>query len=288
MNPANEKLLNRYKMLCKNKGLTTESIKAIHSDLTVLLRFLGDKNLNDVTNIDLEDFLQYCMEDRQNGQYAISRKFSTINMFFQTMIKKDYLNIKNPMDKIDKIKIHPRHRDPLTEKEMEQIFKYLEDENDIRGLALYSLFYSSGCRLTEIWQLNRNNLNFNNRQFKVIGKGQKERMCVFSEYAKQNILKYIESRKDNLEALFISRENNRLSKKSIQDSIKNIAKRAGITKNVHPHILRHSAGFRCRRAGVAIENIQLFLGHSDPGVTAQIYARGNLAEVQNIFDEVYS
>lgn len=275
-------------MNCKSKGLTKESLKAIKIDLTVFLRFIKDTHVKDISHIDIEDFLQYCLDERRNGEYAMARKYTSINMFYETMIKKDYLDTKNPMSKIDKIKIHEKHREPLTEEEMELIFKYLENKQDIRGLALFSLFYSSGCRLSEIWQLNRNSLDFNNRQFKVLGKGQKERLCVFSQHAKDKILEYLETRKDNLEALFISRENHRLSKKSIQDFVKLAAKRAGITKNVHPHILRHSAGFRCRRAGIAIENIQLLLGHSDPGITAKIYARGNLAEIQNVFDKVYS
>lgn len=288
MNESNLKLLNRYIMICKNKGLTEESLKAIKVDLRTFFKYLKNKYVADATHIDIEDFFQYCLEVRKNGQYALARKHTIINMFYETMIKKDYLDMKNPLYKVDKIKIHETHREPLTEQEMDLIFEYLEAKEDIRGLALFALFYSSGCRLTEIWQLNRDSLDFTNRQFKVLGKGQKKRLCVFSQYTKDNISKYLETRSDNLEALFVSRESNRWSKKSIQDYIKNIAKRTEIKKNVHPHILRHSAGFRCRKAGVPIEDIQIFLGHSDPGVTAKIYARGNLAEIQSKFDKVYS
>lgn len=240
INNNNKKLLDRYLMICKNKGLTPNSIKAFSIDLNLFLRFLGNKNLSEVTHIDVEDFMMYCQNERNNSDWALARKYTSLNSFFNTMIKKEYLDIRNPMDKVDKVKVRKKVREYLTVDEYKQVINYLEKQNDIRGLALFSLMYSSACRISEIYQLNRDSLDFNKRQFKVIGKGLKERICFFSEDAREKILNYLNSRNDNLEPLFISREKNRWSKRAIQNYVKNTVRRTGINKTITPHCLRHS------------------------------------------------
>lgn len=285
-NRHNERLLQRYAMLCKNKGLTPASIDAIiNNDLRLFLDFIGDKNLEDVTNIDIEDFLDYCMNERNNGSAALNRKYTSINTFYETLIRKDYINCKNPMYKVDKIKLRKKVRGHLTIEEIQRIFDYIDRVGDLRAGAIFSLFFSSGIRLSELYSLNRDSLDFERRQFKVIGKGQKERICIFSEDAKNRILKYLESRTDDNPALFISREGNRMSKKAIQNLVKNIAKRAGIEKNIFPHLLRHTTAMWLLKNGVELDKIQVILGHSNVSTT-QVYARNNIDDVQQLVENL--
>ncbi len=89
INNNNKKLLDRYLMICKNKGLTPNSIKAFSIDLNLFLRFLGNKNLSEVTHIDVEDFMMYCQNERNNSDWALARKYTSLNSFFNTMIKKN-------------------------------------------------------------------------------------------------------------------------------------------------------------------------------------------------------
>lgn len=282
----NLRLLKRYEMLSINRGLTEESIKAqCGSDIPLFLRFIGkDKKLEEVTNRDIDDFFFICQTERNNSPCALNRKYTSLNSFFKHLIRRDFLDMKNPMDKVDKIKERGKMRDPLTKEQIQQLMDYLEEKQDIRGAALLALYYSSGCRLSEINQLNRKDIDFENKQFRVIGKGRKPRLCIFSSDAKEKLLRYLNDRSDELEALFISRENNRLSKRAIESWFNKIGKEC-LGERVFPHRIRHSAGDHARRRGVKIEDIQLFLGHSDPGVTASIYARGDLAEIQDLFDE---
>ncbi|MFT9495834.1 tyrosine-type recombinase/integrase [Anaerosolibacter sp.] len=287
MNKDNEKLLKRYELICRNKGLTVESIKAFcKSDLPLFMRFIDDKPLVEVNHIDVEDFFDYCINERSNGDQAISRKFAALNSFFRTMIKKDYLDMKNPLDKLDKIKVRKKVRGHLTEEEVHRLMDYIENKKDYRGAALVALFYSSGCRLSEIWQQDRNSLDFEKRQFKVIGKGEKERMVIFSEDAKQKIFRYLDSRKDDHNALFVSRGNRRYSKKSIQDYVKKTSRAAGIEKNMHPHIFRHSIAMNLLAKGYPLEYIQLLLGHENISTT-QVYAHGNIQDIQSKIDEFH-
>jgi integrase/recombinase XerD len=233
----NQKILQRYMMYCRNKGLTQESIKAIcRNDIPMFLSFIGDKSLSEVNHMDIEDFFVYCTEDRKNTIPTLGRKYTSLNSFFNTLIKQELLPItRNPLDKVAKPKIRRKVRPYLTLEEYQQLLNYVDSIRDLRGAALVSLFFSSACRLTEIYQLNRQDLNYEARRFKVLGKGQKERICLFSEDASARVQAYISSRRDDLEPLFISREHNRWSKKAIQNYIRDAGLAAGIKKHCHPH-----------------------------------------------------
>jgi integrase/recombinase XerD len=138
--------------------------------------------------------------------------------------------------------------------------------------------------LTEIYQLNRQDLNYEARRFKVLGKGQKERICLFSEDASARVQAYISSRRDDLEPLFISREHNRWSKKAIQNYIRDAGLAAGIKKHCHPHLLRHTRAMALLRKDVPLEVIQRLLGHESIATT-QIYAHNDIDDVQAKVDK---
>ncbi|WHH59192.1 tyrosine-type recombinase/integrase [Petroclostridium sp. X23] len=292
MNTENQKLIDRYIMLRTTNGLTSESIKAIRGELGLFLRYLektDSKHISEVTHIDVEDFLQCCatgeLTGKTNGAAALNRKFAAINTFYNTMIKKEYIDCKNPFDKVDKIKDHRKLRKHLDISEYNQLLLYLDETENIRDAALISFFYSSACRLSEVIQQNRNSLNFEKRQFVVVGKGQKERLCIFNHDAVERIKRYLDTRKDDNTALFISSLGNRLSKKAIQDAVKKAGKSAGINKNVHPHIFRHTRAMHLLKQGVPLETIQRLLGHSSIATT-QVYAHSSLEDLQGQIDEI--
>lgn len=268
-------------MVCKNKGLTEETIKAFECDLKLFFRYIGDKSIDEISHHDIEEFLFYCQEERDNSIQAINRKFTSLNSFYKTLIKKEYINanVVNPMDRLDKPKIRKKVREYLTEEEVKIIMDYLEEIKDFRGAALVALLFSSGIRLSEVFQLKRDTLDFEKKQFVVLGKGMKQRQCIFFEDAKQKILRYLDSRDDDLEPLFLSRENNFWSKRQIQVFVKRIGEICKIDKNVHPHIFRHSCAMMLLRQNISLERISKVLGHENL-TTTQIYAHSNLDDIQ--------
>lgn len=289
INKENQKLLDKYLMICRNKGLTINSINAIKVDLKLFLNFIGNKLIQKVTHIDCDDFMMYCMNDRNNGDWALARKHTSINMFFETLLKKEYIEMKiNPMYKVDKIKIKKRSKDYLTEDELNKLFNYLREKDDKRGVALLNLLYSSACRISEIHQLDITSLQFDDRTFQVIGKGLKQRECVFSNSAKKDILDYLNSRDDNLSPLFISREGKRWSKRAIQKYVKNIVDIVGINKHITVHSFRHTAITHLRLQGISLDDLALFAGHSSVQTTAQVYSHVGLSDVRTKFDEFYN
>lgn len=286
---SNKRILERYKQHCRNKGLTEKSIKAIcDTDIPLFLRFIQNKRIEEVDQNDIEDFMSYCSSKRHNQVQTIARKYTSLHSFYNAIIKQEFSDItKNPLDKVDKPKVRQKVREYLTKEEYDQLLRYVDQQQDLRGGALISFFYSSACRLTEAWQQNRDNINFETRRFKVLGKGDKERTCVLSEDCKNRIQKYLDSRTDDNEALFLSQVGTRWGERSIQRYVKKSGVEAGITKNVHPHIFRHTRAMFLLKNGVPLEKIQKLLGHSNISTT-QIYAHIDMDDVQSTVDDLDS
>ncbi|WP_113675478.1 tyrosine-type recombinase/integrase [Vallitalea guaymasensis] len=283
---SNKKLLERYRFICRSKGLTNKSIEAIcNNDLRVYLEWLGGKDALQVTHLDIQDFLMYCTVDRKNEAQAVNRKYTNLNMFYKRLIINMDLEIKNPVEKVDKPKVRKKVKPYLKEEEYNLMISFLEHEGNLRGLALCSMMFSSACRLSEISQLDKNSLDHVNRRFIVTGKGQKQRQCMFSKDASMKVLRYIENRTDDNKALFITSKGNRLSPKSIQDYLKRLGLRAGVEQNVHPHLFRHGRAMQLLKAGASLETIQRILGHESIATT-QIYAHMNFDSVQSTVDEI--
>lgn len=253
------------------------------------MSFLGDKHIEDVTHQDIDAFLEYCRVDRNNGDAALSRKYNTLNKFYDTMIMKEYLNMTNPLTKVERIKVRGKVRDHVTLGEYKQIIKYLEKQKDYRGLALFSLLFSSGIRVSEAYRLDRRDLDFENNEFDVMGKGNQGRTCIFSDEAKVYLIRYLNTRDDSLDALFVSRENKRWSISGIQRYVKNTATKAGIDKNISPHLLRHGTAMLLLDNDLPLDEIQKVLGHRNISTT-QIYAKTSMRKVKknvsNIYDKV--
>jgi len=286
-NPENLLLLKKYEMIMQNKQATKRSIEAfVKFDIPLFLRFIKDKHVADVTSKDIEEFFFYCQTERNNGAEALCRKYTSLNSFYTQLIRKEYINCPNVMMKVDKPKIRRKPRGYLKPEEIKAMIDYAKKIDDKRSLALILLFYSSGCRLSEIYQLNRDSINYDELKFSVLGKGDRIRTCVLSQNAKDAILEYLATRDDNLEPLFISREHNRLSRSAIRRSIKKIAKRAGIERNVFVHTLRHSVATNSIKAGIKLQDIKLLLGHASIAST-EIYAKQNILEVRDEFNKVY-
>lgn len=283
----NKRLLERYRFICRGKGLTNKSVNSIcNHDLRLYLEWLGDRSALEVNHMDIQDFLMHCSVERKNKDKTLNRKHTNLNMFYKRLIIHMDLNIKNPVDKIDKPKVRKKLKPHLKEHEYKLMIEFLEQEENLRGQAMISLFYSSGCRLSEVQQLNKNTLNHKDRRFIVNGKGEKERECLFSADASMRIKVYLASRTDDNEALFVTQDGKRrLSEKGIQDYLGRLGERAGVEQKVHPHLFRHGRAMQLLKKGVPLEIIQMVLGHENIATT-QVYAQQNFDSVQDKVDAI--
>lgn len=202
-------------------------------------------------------------------------------------------------DKIELPKTARRQVTFLHFDEIEQLLEQVitDNESGLRDRAIIELLFSSGLRVSELVNLNRDHINVTRREFMVRGKGQKDRPVFISESASEHIQNYLTSRNDSLQPLFISYSRNhttstsgdykRLTSRSIQRIINKYTKLAGITKHVSPHTMRHSFATDLLMNGADIRSVQVMLGHSDISTT-QVYTHVTDEHLREIHEKFHS
>lgn len=174
----------------------------------------------------------------------------------------------------------------------------LSTETGLRDRAIVDLLFSSGLRVSELVNLNRDHVNTTRREFMVRGKGQKDRPVFIGEAAAQRVNDYLEARDDSLIPLFISYSRNsgtvsttgdyrRLTARSIQRIVTHYAKLAGITKHVSPHTMRHSYATDLLMNGADIRSVQSMLGHSSISTT-QVYTHVTDEHLREVYEKFHS
>ena len=202
----------------------------------------------------------------------------------------------------DKIELPKTSRKQVTFLQIEEVERLLEQVKDssevgLRDRALIELLFSSGLRVSELVNLNRDHINTKRREFMVRGKGQKDRPIFISESAAEHVDNYLSARKDSLPPLFISYSRNniptnsgdfrRLTARSVQRIINKYALLAGITKHVSPHTMRHSFATDLLMNGADIRSVQSMLGHSSISTT-QIYTHVTDKHLKEIYEKFHS
>jgi site-specific recombinase XerD len=190
-------------------------------------------------------------------------------------------------EKIELSKIPERTVEFLTREELEKLFRYADDGKQIglRNRAILEMLYSTGLRISELVNLDRQNIDFDKGEFSVRGKGKKVRIVFMSDRAKSWLKEYLDSRDDNYDPLFINHrrprnkkkgdldltgQHRRLTEYTIQEMVRVTGAKAGIIKHVTPHTIRHSFATELLLNGADIRSVQEMLGHSSI-TTTQIY-----------------
>jgi site-specific recombinase XerD len=173
----------------------------------------------------------------------------------------------------------------------------IESEDGLRDRAIIELLFSSGLRVSELVNLNRDHVNTKRREFMVRGKGQKDRPVFIGEAAASRVNDYLAARLDNLPPLFLSYSRNntattsgdyrRLSTRSVQRIISKYAKLAGITKHVSPHTMRHSYATDLLMNGADLRSVQVMLGHSNISTT-QVYTHVTDEHLREVYEKFHS
>lgn len=174
----------------------------------------------------------------------------------------------------------------------------LDSEQGLRDRAIIELLFSSGLRVSELVNLNRDHINLKRREFMVRGKGQKDRPVFVSQHAAEQVENYLQARQDSLPALFlsysrrstkptISGDYRRLSARSIQRMISHYARLAGMTKHVSPHTMRHSFATDLLMNGADLRSVQSLLGHSSISTT-QVYTHVTDQHLKDIHERFHS
>lgn len=258
-----------------------------------LERFLKFANDIDIEKIDLELIKKYRLflnryEFRPRETLSIKTQnyhIIALRAFLKFCVKNDW-KVMAP-EKVELAKISERQVEYLTREELERLFRAIEDEkiSDLRNRAILEMLYSTGLRVSELANLNRQHVDLERGEFAIRGKGKKVRIVFLSERAKGWLKEYLDARDDNFDPLFLNHgrprklkkgdldlkgEHRRLTEYTIQEMVRVTAYKAGITKHVTPHTIRHSFATELLLNGADIRSVQEMLGHSSI-TTTQIY-----------------
>lgn len=203
----------------------------------------------------------------------------------------------------DKIILPKTVRKQVTFLQYDEVLRMIEQiptdtESGLRDRAIVELLFSSGLRVSELVNLNRDHINLKRREFMVRGKRQKDRPVFISKGAAEHVSTYLESRTDSLPALFLSYSKRtatpstsgdyrRLSARSIQRMVSQYARLAGITKHVSPHTMRHSFATDLLMNGADLRSVQSMLGHSNISTT-QVYTHVTDQHLKDIHERFHS
>lgn len=242
------------------------------------------KSPQDITVADIRRYLFYYKSQRSASDSYIDEIRRILNSFFSWCVTNEYL-IRNPCATVEKTKYQEAEREPLVPYDLE-VFRW--HCRTLREKALVDFFFSTGMRLAECHDCNKSDINWKDRIVIIRhGKGNKRREVCFNAESELSLRKYLESRTDSDEALFVSerRPHGRLSARGIENVIRKVSVRAGM--HVYPHKLRHTFATAGLRGGMPLEMLQTIMGHAEPRTT-MIYAKLNQADVRREYARIYS
>ena len=227
-----------------------------------------------------EEIRAYLVDYQQRGgcsKVTIDNIRRNISSFFSWLEEEDYI-LKSPMRRIHKIKTKTIVKEVISDENMEKMRDACEE---IRDLAIIDLLYSTGIRVGELVRLNIADVNMEQRECIVFGKGDKERKVYFDAKAKIHLMEYLASRTDNNPALFVSLDSRhrRLEISGVEIRLRKLGRKLSLDR-IHPHKFRRTMATRAIDKGMPIEQVQKILGHSQIDTTMQ-YAIVNQNNVKN-------
>ena len=248
-------------------GYSPHTITAYGLQVRLLIRDLGDVEITNVSHINLKEYL---IRQDHLKPASIGHRIRFIRSFFRYLHEEGFVE-RNVAAKLKEPKQGKRLPKAMSDEEVE----LLRDScNTVLEKSLTEFFYSTGCRIGEVWGLNRNDINWDVRSARVIGKGDKQREVYFTIKCRIWLQKYLDSRTDDHEALFVTVRNpiRRMSIARIREIVKAIAQHSEVETNVYPHRWRHSMATTMLNNGAPMEVIMSNLGHQRISTT-MIYAQ---------------
>jgi len=275
-NVGNEGVLEVFISAKRIEGCSEKSLKYYDSTIRQMFDRL-DRPVREINTDDLRCYLANFQKERGSSRVTIDNIRRIFSSFFGWLEDEDYI-LKSPVRRIHKVKTEKTIKDTFSDEGLELLRDACEE---IRDLAMIDLLASTGMRVGELVQLNREDINFHERECVVLGKGNSERVVYFDARTKIHLLNYLNNRNDGNPALFVSLSmpNERLMIGGVETRIREIGNRADMQK-VHPHKFRRTLATRAIDKGMPIEQVQRLLGHVKIDTTMH-YAMVNQANVKN-------
>lgn len=247
------------------EGCSEKSLKYYESTINSMLSELG-KSVKHIVTDDIRTYLTEYQARKQSSKVTIDNIRRILSSFFSWLEDEDYI-LKSPVRRIHKVKTGTNIKETYTDEALELM---RDNCTELRDLAIIDMLASTGMRVGEMVLLNREDIDFNERECVVFGKGDKERIVYFDARTKIHLQNYLNSRDDGNPALFVSlqKPHNRLQISGIEVRLRQYGKRLGLNK-VHPHKFRRTLATMAIDKGMPIEQLQQLLGHRRIDTTLQ-------------------
>lgn len=287
LEPLTERFLDYIRL---ERALSPNTVEAYAQDLAALREF--SRSISKATFNDLErkDLVRFLMEEKERGMSTptLARRLVSIKLFFRYLQQEGML-AKDPAEAMDSPKLWKVLPDFLSANEVERLLAAPDQKTQvgIRDAAILECLYGTGLRVSELTQLKKSDLHFDQHYIRCIGKGRKERVVPIGTAAMRAIECYLEEvrpyweTEDRQPAVFLSARRKPLTRQAVWTLIRRYARNVGIQKTVSPHTLRHSFASHLLSNGAPLRLIQEMLGHADISTT-QIYTHVDQARLRQI------
>lgn len=272
---SNEEFLNMFLSAKRIEGCSERTIAYYQMTVQHMLS-TTEKSVRKITTEEIREYLANYQKRNNCSNVTIDNVRRNISSFFSWLEEEDYI-LKSPMKRIHKIKTKTVVKNTISDEGIERLRDGCKEKRD---LAMIDLLYSTGIRVGELVNLNVDDIDLEGRECIVYGKGDKERRVYFDAKAKVHLKEYIEHRKDDNKALFVTLDApyDRLKISGVEIRLRNLGRKLQLER-IHPHKFRRSMATRAIDKGMPIEQVQKILGHSQIDTTMQ-YAMVNQNNVK--------
>lgn len=273
---SNEDIVSKFIEAKRIEGCSDKTLNYYQKTITDMLSLTG-KEVMHIATEDLRKYLTDYQESKKISKVTVDNVRRILSSFFSWLEDEDYI-LKSPVRRIHKVKTASIVKETYTDEALEQM---RDSCTELRDLAMIDMLASTGMRVGEMVLLNKNDINFPERECVVLGKGNKQRIVYFDARTKIHLQNYLESRSDDNEALFVTLKapHTRLTIGGIEVRVRELGQSLGMNK-VYPHKFRRTLATVAIDKGMPIEQLQRLLGHKRIDTTLQ-YAMVKQSNVKN-------
>ncbi len=261
----NTRLTDAFLSAKRIEGCSEKSLSYYRKTIETMSEKIG-KGITHITTNDLRSYLTDYQTERKSSKVTIDNIRRILSSFFSWLEDEDYI-LKSPVRRIHKVKTAVTIKETYTDEALETMRDHCDS---LRDLALIDMLASTGMRVGELVLLNRDDINFEERECVVFGKGSKERMVYFDARTKIHLQNYLAQRTDSNNALFVSLKApyERLQIGGVESRLRELGKRLSLPR-VHPHKFRRTLATMAIDKGMPVEQLQRLLGHQRIDTTLQ-------------------
>ncbi len=273
---SNEALVSKFIEAKRIEGCSEKTLSYYRKTIVDMLSGIEKEAMQVITE-DLRKYLTDYQEKKNISKVTVDNVRRILSSFFSWLEDEDYI-LKSPVRRIHKVKTTSTVKETYTDEALEQM---RDGCSELRDLAMIDILASTGMRVGEMVLINRKDINFNERECVVLGKGNKQRIVYFDARTKIHLQNYLENRTDNNEALFVTLKSpyTRLTIGGVEVRIRELGRSLGMNK-AHPHKFRRTLATVAIDKGMPIEQLQQLLGHKRIDTTLQ-YAMVKQSNVKN-------